>query len=96
MADPYAPVLVFGLCEDLGLARDALQAGARGYAHAGMPPNQIARALSVAPKGEIVAPTRGSIGFLLAEGKSSVDLDVLSERQQEILELVVEGVTTAR
>ncbi len=41
-ADPDAPVLVFGLCEDLGLARDALQAGARGYVHAGMRPNQIA------------------------------------------------------
>lgn len=94
-ATPDAPVLVFGLREDLSLARDALQAGARGFVHAGMLPAQIARVLSVALKGEIVAP-RGLIEFLLAEGKSSANLDIFSPRQREILELVVEGLTNGQ
>ncbi len=94
-ASPDAPILVFGLREDLSLARDALQAGARGFVHAGMRPDQIARALSVASKGEIVAP-RGLIEFLLADGESSANLDILSHRQREILELVVEGFTNAQ
>ena len=94
-ANPDAPVLVFGLRDDLSLARDALRAGARGFVHAGMRPAQIARALSVALKGEVVAP-RGLIEFLLADGDSPVDLDLLSARQREILEFVVEGLTNGQ
>jgi DNA-binding NarL/FixJ family response regulator len=39
-ASPDAPILVFAQAEDLSLARDALQAGARGFVHAGMRPDQ--------------------------------------------------------
>ncbi len=56
--NPDASVLVFGLREDLPLARAALRAGARGFIHAGMRPEQLIRAVEVAAEGEIVAPRR--------------------------------------
>ena len=51
------PVVVFGPQLDLPLARDALQAGASGFVHAEMMPDQLVRALAVAAEGELVAPT---------------------------------------
>ena len=42
------PVVVFGPQLDLPLARDALQAGASGFVHAEMTPDQLLRAVSVA------------------------------------------------
>jgi hypothetical protein len=41
---------------DLPLARDALKAGASGFVHARMAPNQLLRAVAVATKSELVAP----------------------------------------
>ena len=92
-ANPGAPVLVFGLQLDLPLARAALRAGARGFIHAGMQPEQIIRALKVAKGGEIVAP-RELLGYLVTE--DLMDLGVLSARQREILKLVGEGLTNAQ
>ena len=91
--NPQAPVLVFGLHIDLPLARAALRVGARGFIHAGMKPEQIVRAVKVATKGELVAP-RELLQLLLAY-EDEVDLAVLTARQQEILELVVEGMSNA-
>ncbi len=87
-------ILVFSLDLDLSLAQAALQAGARGFIHAGMQQDQIARAVKVATEGEIVAP-RKLVEYLLSE-KDSVSLDVLSSRQWEILELLAEGLTNAQ
>ena len=50
------PIVVFGPQLDLPLARDALQAGASGFVHAEMKPDQLLRALAVAAKGELVGP----------------------------------------
>ena len=52
-AAPAAPVVVFGLSGGLSFARASLQAGARGFVHAGMPSGQVVRALLVASRGEI-------------------------------------------
>ncbi len=93
-AEPDTPILVFGLRLDLLLARAALQAGARGFIHAAMQPAQIIRALKVAKEGEIVAP-RELLEYLIVNEKP-VDLDILSARQREILELVGEGFTNAQ
>src|SRR5918998_2754690 len=46
------PVVVFGPQLDLPLARDALQAGASGFVHAEMTPDQLVRAVAVCRKGE--------------------------------------------
>lgn len=91
---PNALILVIGLYLDLPTARAALRAGARGYIHAGMKPEQVVRAVRVALGGEIVAP-RQLLEYLVSN-EDIADLDVLSKRQREILELVDEGLTNAQ
>ena len=93
-AAPGATVLVFGLRLDLALARAALQAGARGFIHAGMKPEQIVRALKVAVGGEMVAPRELLEALILND--QIADLDGLSARQRETLELVGEGLSNAQ
>jgi DNA-binding NarL/FixJ family response regulator len=87
------PVVVFGPQLDLPLARDALQAGASGFVHAEMMPEQLVRALAVAAKGELVAP-RELLRYVLIKDYSG-DLVALSVRQREILGYVVEGLSNA-
>jgi DNA-binding NarL/FixJ family response regulator len=87
------PVMVFGPQLDLPLARDALQAGASGFVHAQMTPDQLVRAVAVAVRGELVAP-RELLGYVLTNDHSG-DLAALSARQREILEYVVEGLSNA-
>jgi DNA-binding NarL/FixJ family response regulator len=91
---PGALILVFGPYLDLALARDALRAGARGYLHAGMPPEQIVRAIKVATEGQLVAP-RQLLEYLLSSDVAT-ELNVLSARQREILTLVGEGLSNAQ
>lgn len=92
--NPRASIMVFGLHLDLALARAALMSGARGFIHAGMPPEQIIRALKVALEGEIVAP-RQLLEYLIMT-EEFADLDMLSARQREILDFVGEGLTNAQ
>src|SRR5918994_1304393 len=87
------PVVVFGPQLDLPLARDALQAGASGFVHAEMMPDQLVRAVAVAAKGELVAP-RELLRYVLTKEHPG-DLDTLSVRQREILGYVVEGLSNA-
>ena len=87
------PVVVFSPQLDLPLARDALQAGASGFVHAEMMPDQLVRALTVAAKGELVAP-RELLRYVLTKDHSG-DLAALSVRQREILGYVVEGLSNA-
>ena len=92
---PDALILVFGLYLDLEVAGAALRAGARGYVHSGMQPEQVIRAVEVAQKGEIVAP-RQLLEYLISDGGGGANLDSLSGRQREVLELVDEGLTNAQ
>ncbi len=87
------PIVVFGPQLDLPLARDALQAGASGFVHAEMTPDQLLRAVAVAATGELVAP-RELLRYVLTKNHSG-DLDALSARQREILGYVVEGLSNA-
>jgi DNA-binding NarL/FixJ family response regulator len=87
------PVVVFSPQLDLPLARDALQAGAAGFVHAEMMPDQLVRALAVAIRGELVAP-RELLRYVLTNDQSG-DLAALSARQREILGYVVEGLSNA-
>ncbi len=94
--NPDALILVFGLRNDPLLAQTALKAGARGFVHPEMRPEQIARALEVACRGEMVAP-RELLMFLLGYEDSSAELiELLSARQREILELVAERLTNTQ
>ena len=87
------PVMVFGPQLDLPLARDALQAGASGFVHAQMTPEQLVRAVAVAARGELVAP-RELLRYVLTKGHFGA-LAALTARQREILEFVVEGLSNA-
>lgn len=92
--NPDISILVFSLHVDLPLARAALRLGARGFIHAGMELDQIARAVEVASKGEIVAP-RKLLEYLIAN-EDPADLDALTTRQREILQLVAKGNSNAQ
>jgi len=92
--DPEIPILAFSLQVDLPLARAALRHGARGFIHAGMELDQIARAVEVAVEGEIVAP-RKLLEYLITNDDPT-ELDALTARQSEILQLVAEGLSNAQ
>ena len=93
MSPDVPPIVVFGLQLDLPLARDALRAGASGFVHAEMTPDQLVRAVAVASEGELVAP-RELLRYVLIDDQSG-DLSALSARQREILGYVVEGLSNA-
>jgi DNA-binding NarL/FixJ family response regulator len=78
---------------DLPLARDALRTGTSGFVYVEMTPYQVARAVPVAVKDELVAP-RDLLQYLLAE-EEPANLAVLSTRQREILSHVVEELFNA-
>ena len=63
---PHAPVVVCGPTPEPQMAAEALQAGASGFVHVGLPPEQIALALSLALEGEVVIP-RQLLGYLLGQ-----------------------------
>jgi DNA-binding NarL/FixJ family response regulator len=92
--DPEIPILAFSLHVDLPLARAALRHGARGFIHAGMELDQIARAVEVAVEGEIVAP-RKLLEYLITNDDPT-ELDALTARQSEILQLVADGLSNAQ
>jgi DNA-binding NarL/FixJ family response regulator len=92
--NPDISVLAFSLHVDLPLARAALRHGARGFIHAGMELDQIARAVEVAHEGEIVAP-RKLLEYLITNDDPT-DLDALTVRQREILQLVAQGLSNAQ
>lgn len=91
---PSAVILVFGLYLDPALARNALRAGANGYIHAGMPPEQVVRAIEGASDGQLVAPQE--ILEYLVHNDDAANLNVLPTRQREILTLVGDGLSNAQ
>lgn len=93
--NPEIPVVVFSIHISYPLAQAALRRGARGFIHAGMQPAQIVRALKVAAQGEIAVP-RELVESLVKGEEGSPDLDALTPRQREILELVADGLSNAQ
>jgi DNA-binding NarL/FixJ family response regulator len=94
---PDTPILVFGSGVDLSLAQVALQAGASGFIHGVMKPNQVIRAVDIAAKGEMVAP-RELLPYVIEHitaSEEDVDLRELSTRQLQILGMVVNGMSNA-
>jgi len=95
---PDTPILIFGTGLDLSVAQAALQAGARGFIHGGMRPKQVTRAVEVAAKkGEVVAPRELLPHIIehITASEEEIDLSLLSSRQQQILRMVVEGMSNA-
>ena len=93
---PDAAVLVFEMRVDLRQSLKALRAGASGFLHAGMDPEQIVRAVRRASEGKAVISDE-MLEKLIAQEESTADhLTVLTPRQREILGLVVEGLSNAQ
>lgn len=93
--EPEVLVLVMGPYLNLPLAWRVLQMGARGYIHAGLEPVQILRAVSVVERGEIAAP-RKLLEYVIENEAPHWNLETLSARRREILDLVAEGLTNAQ
>ena len=87
------PVLVFASAPDLRLARAVLRAEAGGLIHSGMSEEQVRRAVSVAIGGEVVLPRELLVHW--RDEQRLPALNVLSARRREIMEFVVEGLSTA-
>jgi DNA-binding NarL/FixJ family response regulator len=90
---PGVPLLVLGSHLDLALAWATLKNGADGFVHAQMIPAQLLRAVEVVQKGGLAAP-RQLLGYFLSQ-KEKPKIGELSARQQEILEMAVEGLSNA-
>jgi DNA-binding NarL/FixJ family response regulator len=89
---PEAAVLVFASHPDTQFVRNALRAGASGFLHAGMRPEQIVRAVRLVSEGKKTVP-KELLDVLVAEEDAEPDLAALTPRQRQILELVVEGLS---
>jgi DNA-binding NarL/FixJ family response regulator len=90
---PGVPLLVLGSHLDLALAWATLKNGADGFVHTGMHPAQVLRAVEVVQKGELAAP-RQLLRYHLSQNENP-QIGDLSARQEEILEMVVEGLSNA-
>jgi DNA-binding NarL/FixJ family response regulator len=95
LLNPDAALLVFDTRVDQRLAKIALRAGASGFIHGGMRPEQLVRAIQRASVGKAVI-SEELLEVLMTEESTSEHLTVLTPRQREILELVVEGLSNAR
>ena len=97
-SNPEAAVLLFDLRDEPRLVHKALRAGASGFLHAGMRPEQIVRALRLAPEGNEAVVSEGLFGDPLPEGQepAMADLTVLTPRQRQIVGLVCEGLSNAQ
>jgi DNA-binding NarL/FixJ family response regulator len=94
---PGVPLLVCGPRLDPALACAALRNGAAGFVHAAMEGGQVLRAVEAAQKGELAAP-RGLIPYLLSQelGRDgSPEVEDLSVRQREVVDMVAEGESNA-
>jgi DNA-binding NarL/FixJ family response regulator len=96
-SNPQAAVLVFDMRGDPWLVQKALRAGASGFLHAGMQPEQIVYAVRLAAEGNSVVPEGLLESPLLEEHQPAMaDLTVLTPRQREIIGLVCEGLSNAQ
>ena len=97
LLNPDAALLLFDTRVDQRLAKIALRAGASGFIHGGMRPEQLVRAIQRASSsvGKAVI-SEELLEVLMTEESKTEHLRVLTPRQREILELVVEGLSNAR
>ena len=90
---PHAPILLFALGVDQQVFQAAFGAGASGYLHSGLLPDQIISTISLVCTGQMVIPRellKGLVGEVAPRDRST-----LTSRQREILELVAQGLSNA-
>ena len=94
--DPEARVLLVTVHEDVGLMREAIQAGAVGYILKRAVETELINAIHAVMKGEIYihpAMTRGFLEQANQPEQNGIHTDTLTIREVEILKLVAEGYT---
>ena len=89
-AHPDVAVVVLTSFSDRDQILQALDAGAVGYLLKDAEPDEIAKAVRAAARGEAPLDPRAGRALLSARGSSS-PLDGLSEREREVLRLVARG-----
>jgi len=95
-ASPHIRILVVTMFEDDESVFAALRAGARGYILKGANPNEIVRAIGAVGNGEaIFSPSiaRRLLDFFASPHPAALPLPELSDREREILTLIVQGHT---
>lgn len=92
-SNPDAKIILLTMHEDVGLAITAIRAGASGYILKHGRAEEVLRAIEEVLKGGVhVSPPMGEVVMrALASGKE--DKPELTERQTEILELLVQGLS---
>jgi len=92
---PSTRVLILSIHADDGYIRHALHAGARGYLLKDADDQDLLRAVAaVATGGTYFSPTVGKTvleSYLAATEEQRDELDLLSDREREILQLIAEG-----
>ncbi len=94
---PQTRVLILSMHSGEDYVLQALRAGASGYLLKDATPNELEAALRAIVRGEIYLCTRVSgvvVENYLRSSKYSGPLDILTPRQREILQLIVEGNST--
>ena len=95
-ASPHISILVVTMFEDDESVFAALRAGARGYILKGSNPNEIVRAIGAVGNGEAIfspAIARRLLDFFASPHPTALPLPELSDREREILTLIVQGHT---
>ena len=98
-AAPQAKVLILTMHDDEGYLKQALRAGAAGYALKKAADSELIAAVRVVLRGEVYvhpALTKSLLAdYLPAQNSAADPWDSLSDREQEVLKLVAHGYTAA-
>jgi DNA-binding NarL/FixJ family response regulator len=96
IACPAAKVMMLTVMEDESKLLAAFKAGARAYVLKGISAHELARVVRSVAEGEAYVTPSLAAGILVALSRSAAPqdpLEELSEREAEILKLVVQGLT---
>ncbi len=95
-ACPAAKVLMLTVAEDEDKLLASFKAGARAYVLKGVSAHELARVVRSVAQGEVYVTPSLAAGILVTLSRNTVPqdpLEGLTERESEILKLVVEGLT---
>ena len=96
IACPTTKVMMLTVMEDENKLLAAYKAGARAYVLKGISAHELARVVRSVAEGEVYVTPSLAAGILVALSRSAAPqdpLEELSEREAEILKLVVQGLT---